>query len=93
MKPASLRALAARLLVAASVMASCTLALADTTPLRILVGFPAGGSTDLIARQLAAGLQTELARPARSRRRRSRPRGPTATRCSSRTGTRCPSCR
>jgi tripartite-type tricarboxylate transporter receptor subunit TctC len=63
MKPASLRALAARLLVAASVMASCTLALADTTPLRILVGFPAGGSTDLIARQLAAGLQTELARP------------------------------
>ena len=63
MKPASLRALAARLLVAASVTASCALALADTTPLRILVGFPAGGSTDLIARQLAAGLQTELARP------------------------------
>lgn len=51
-------------------LAACTLiwlsgtaaALAQGTPVRILVGFPAGGSTDLIARTLAAGLQAELGR-------------------------------
>ncbi|MEN9904291.1 MAG: hypothetical protein RLZZ555_856 [Pseudomonadota bacterium] len=31
-------------------------------PLRLLVGFPAGGSTDAIARHLAQGLQQELGR-------------------------------
>lgn len=35
---------------------------ADTTPIKLLVGFPAGGSSDAIARQLAQGLQQELGR-------------------------------
>jgi tripartite-type tricarboxylate transporter receptor subunit TctC len=37
-------------------------ALAQQTPLRILVGFPAGGSTDAIARHLAQGLSEQLQR-------------------------------
>lgn len=37
-------------------------ALADGPPLKLLVGFPAGGSSDAIARQLALGLQQELGR-------------------------------
>ena len=35
---------------------------AQDQPLRILVGFPAGGGTDAIARHLAHGLQQELGR-------------------------------
>jgi len=37
-------------------------ALADGPPIKLLVGFPAGGSSDAIARQLALGLQQELGR-------------------------------
>lgn len=38
-------------------------ALADNgAPIRLLVGFPAGGSTDALARHLALGLQQELGR-------------------------------
>jgi tripartite-type tricarboxylate transporter receptor subunit TctC len=37
-------------------------ALAQHAPLRILVGFPAGGSTDAIARHLAQGLSEQLQR-------------------------------
>ncbi|MFC7411742.1 MULTISPECIES: tripartite tricarboxylate transporter substrate-binding protein [Comamonadaceae] len=37
-------------------------ALAQQAPLRVLVGFPAGGSTDAIARHLAQGLSEQLQR-------------------------------
>lgn len=37
-------------------------ALADAPPIKLLVGFPAGGSSDAIARQLAQGLQQVLGR-------------------------------
>jgi tripartite-type tricarboxylate transporter receptor subunit TctC len=35
----------------------------DTTPIKMLVGFPAGGSTDVIARNLALGMEKVLGRP------------------------------
>ncbi|MDX3905525.1 MAG: Bug family tripartite tricarboxylate transporter substrate binding protein [Pigmentiphaga sp.] len=35
---------------------------ADNRPIRMLVGYPAGGSSDVIARHLAQGLQKELGR-------------------------------
>ncbi len=35
----------------------------DNTPIRLLVGFPAGGGTDVVARHLAKGLESELKRP------------------------------
>lgn len=38
-------------------------ALAQTEPLRIMVGFPAGGVVDVVAREVAEGLKTTLARP------------------------------
>ena len=37
-------------------------ALAQDTPIKMLVGYPAGGSSDLIARVLAEGMQKELHR-------------------------------
>jgi tripartite-type tricarboxylate transporter receptor subunit TctC len=40
-----------------------TPALAQTEPLRIMVGFPAGGVVDVVAREVAEGLKTTLARP------------------------------
>ena len=43
-------------------LASPWAALAQQAPLRILVGFPAGGSTDAIARHLAQGLSEQLQR-------------------------------
>lgn len=42
--------------------ATSGLSQADSTPIRILVGFPAGGSSDAIARQVALGMQQELGR-------------------------------
>ncbi len=42
---------------------SQTQPLAQTQPLKILVGFPPGGSTDAIARHLAAGMSDLLQRP------------------------------
>jgi tripartite-type tricarboxylate transporter receptor subunit TctC len=38
-------------------------ALAQTEALRIIVGFPAGGVVDVVAREVAEGLKTALARP------------------------------
>ncbi|MEW6100414.1 MAG: Bug family tripartite tricarboxylate transporter substrate binding protein [Pseudomonadota bacterium] len=49
-------------LLAAS-MAAAAGAWADAKPVRILVGFPAGGGTDAIARTLADRLKDELGRP------------------------------
>lgn len=46
----------------AMALASPWVALAQQAPLRILVGFPAGGSTDAIARHLAQGLSEQLQR-------------------------------
>jgi tripartite-type tricarboxylate transporter receptor subunit TctC len=34
----------------------------DNAPIKMLVGFPAGGGTDVVARHLARGLETELGR-------------------------------
>ena len=42
--------------------AAATTAFAQGAPIRILVGFPPGGSTDVIARHLAQGMQQELNR-------------------------------
>jgi len=55
----SLRALP-RLLLSATVALAALSALAQDGPVRLLVGFPAGGSTDVIARHLAQGMQQEL---------------------------------
>lgn len=45
---------------AATLAMAATLAVAQDSPVRILVGFPAGGSLDAVARQLAVSLQQEL---------------------------------
>lgn len=55
-----LQATPAALLACASFSAS---AQADATPARIIVGFPAGGSFDAVARLLADKLRVELKRP------------------------------
>jgi tripartite-type tricarboxylate transporter receptor subunit TctC len=58
-----LRPTTRRSVLAFGLTSAATCALADNSqPLRILVGFPAGGSTDVIARHLALGLQKELGR-------------------------------
>lgn len=41
-------------------LATSTAAMAQAKPVRILVGFPAGGGTDAIARVLAERLKDEL---------------------------------
>jgi tripartite-type tricarboxylate transporter receptor subunit TctC len=59
----SSRASTRRNVLAFGLASAATCALADNAPpLRILVGFPPGGSTDVIARHLALGLQKELGR-------------------------------
>jgi len=55
-------ALVATLGLSFGTAATSTLAQSKTDPIRILVGFPAGGSSDAIARSLANGLQRELGR-------------------------------
>ena len=53
----------AALALAATLAASGAPALAQPAPIKMLVGFPAGGSTDVIARYLAQGMEKELGRP------------------------------
>ncbi|WP_308645794.1 hypothetical protein [Ottowia beijingensis] len=99
----SRRRFAATLLSAAAVAAAPSAWAANDTPIHILVGFPAGGGSDVIARLLAERLERNWAAPcwwttapapaARSPRSSSRPRAPTAPPCSSRTTTASPSCR
>ncbi|MGE4339055.1 MAG: Bug family tripartite tricarboxylate transporter substrate binding protein [Pigmentiphaga sp.] len=57
-----LQALCAGILASGSVMATPVLA-AEQAPLRILVGFPPGGATDVVGRILAERLRDSLGRP------------------------------
>lgn len=65
MKPVNFLASPLRRALAVSALAlGATSALAqDTSPIKMLVGFPAGGSTDVIARNLALGMEKVLGRP------------------------------
>ncbi len=54
--------LARTLLAAAAAAAAPALAFAQDAPIRVLVGYAPGGSTDAIARLLAEGMQKELQR-------------------------------
>ena len=58
----SRRRFAATLLSAAAVAATPAAWAANDTPIHILVGFPAGGGSDVIARMLAEKLEKELGR-------------------------------
>ena len=58
----SRRRFAATLLSAAAVAAAPSAWAANDTPIHILVGFPAGGGSDVIARLLAKRLEKELGR-------------------------------
>ena len=52
-----------RLAVAAALVVASAVAMAQGAPIKLLVGFPAGGGTDAIARYLALGMEKELGRP------------------------------
>lgn len=58
-----LRALLRSLLGAALIGALAPALAAEPRPIKLLVGFPAGGGTDAIARTLAEKLRTELSQP------------------------------
>jgi tripartite-type tricarboxylate transporter receptor subunit TctC len=58
-----LRALGVTLALGASLLAGTVQAQGSNGPIRILVGFPAGGGTDAIARTLAEKLKDQLGQP------------------------------
>ena len=58
-----LRALRSTVSLCAILLAGATVQAQDNTPIRILVGFPAGGGTDVIARTLAEKLKDHLGVP------------------------------
>ncbi len=64
MKPVNFLASPVRRALAVSVIAfgAASSFAQDTTPIKMLVGFPAGGSTDVIARNLALGMEKVLGR-------------------------------
>ena len=59
----ALRALGVTLALGASLLAGAVHAQSSSSPIRILVGFPAGGGTDAIARLLAEKLKDQLGQP------------------------------
>ncbi|MGO4395851.1 tripartite tricarboxylate transporter substrate-binding protein [Variovorax sp. M-6] len=61
--PRALRRACSRTLLALAAAAPLFALAQDATPIKLLVGFPAGGSTDAIARNLALGMERELGRP------------------------------
>ena len=59
----AMRALGITLALGTSLLAGAVHAQSSTSPMRILVGFPAGGGTDAIARLLAEKLKDQLGQP------------------------------